>query len=228
MGRHDLAPRAVATPRYAPRVARAGIYVEASIRAPLDTVWQLSQDPSAHPRWDLRFSRIVPIDAPAGEATHFTYERRVPLHTVHGTGISIGETRRPDGSRTSALRFTTRDRFSPLRAGRGYWRYVPTPDGIRFVTGYDYDPGWGRALDAAVRPLIGWATAWSFDRLRIWAERDEPPERWPLRSVLWFWRGDRPRASRCRRAPVGGHRRDDHLATAPGTLATLPAPRSTA
>lgn len=25
-------------------------------------------------------------------------------------------------------------------------------------------------------PLIGWATAWSFDRLRLWIERGIPPE----------------------------------------------------
>jgi len=50
-----------------------------------------------------------------------------------------------------------------------------------------------------LRRLIGWLTAWSFDRLRIWAERGEEPERWPLHSVLWLWRADRPRAARCRR-----------------------------
>jgi uncharacterized protein YndB with AHSA1/START domain len=206
-------------------VGRAGIYVETTIRASLDTVWRLSQDPTAHPRWDLRFSRIVPLDGAEGEATHFTYERGAVVRTVHGTGVSIGETRRPDGSRTSALRFSTPDRLSPIRTGRGYWRYVPVPDGVRFVTGYDYEPGWGRMPDLLARPLLGWATAWSFDRLRIWAERGEPPERWPLRSILWLWRSDRPRASRCRRAPEGGRRRDDHLAGAPSTLADLPAPR---
>lgn len=206
-------------------MGRPGLYVESTIRAPLETVWRLSQDPEAHPRWDLRFSKIVPLDAAEGEAVHFTYERTVGFHTVRGTGVSIGESRRPDGSRTSALRFATTDRLSPIRAGRGYWRYVPVPGGARFVTGYDYEPGWGRMLDLIARPVLGWATAWSFDRLRIWAERGDPPESWPLRSILWFWRSDRPRASRCRRAPEGGRRRDDHLADAPSTLAELPTPR---
>ncbi len=209
---------------YARDVGRSGIYVETTIRAPMETVWSLSQDAAAHPRWDVRFSRIVPVPGDDGP-THFTYERGVVVHTVRGTGVSIGETERPDGSRTSALRFSTEDRLSPIREGRGYWRYIPTAGGVRFVTGYDYDPGWGPVLDALVRPALGWATAWSFDRLRIWAERDEPPERWPLRSILWFWRPDRPRAARCRRAPAGGRRRGDQLTDAPPTLDDLPAPR---
>ncbi len=203
-----------------------GIYVEVRIAAPLDTVWSLTQDPEQHVRWDVRFSRIVPTEPTGTGATRFTYTRRLPLRTVAGDGVSIGDTSGREGSRTSALRFATSDPLSPIRSGRGYWRYVPAGDGVCFVTGYDYVPGWGRLLDRVARPALGWATAWSFDRLRIWAERDEPPERWPLRSVLWLWRPERPRAGRCRRAPARGRRRDDHLRDAPATLASLPAPRS--
>ncbi|WP_127573002.1 SRPBCC family protein [Georgenia faecalis] len=201
-----------------------GIYVETTIAAPMERVWALTQVPDEHVRWDLRFTRIIPTTPTASGATRFTYTRRTPLRTVAGDGVSIGETTRPDGTRTSALRFSTDDRLSPIRSGRGYWRYVPDGGAVRFVTGYDYAPGWGPVLDRIARPALGWATAWSFDRLRIWAERDEPPERWPLRSVAWFWRPERPRASRCRRAPAHGRRRDDHLRDAPATLATLPAP----
>jgi hypothetical protein len=206
-------------------VARAGIYVETTIAADIGRVWESTQDPAQHVRWDIRFSEIVPEPSTDAAAQHFTYTRRVPFHTVHGIGVSLGETARPDGSRTSALRFSTRDPWSPIRAGRGYWRYTSDAAGTRFVTGYDYDEGWG-PLDVIVRPLLGWATAWSFDRLRIWIERGEAPERWPLRSALWFWRADRPRAARCRRAPEGGSRRADHLVGAPSTLAGLPEPGS--
>ncbi|GAA1828418.1 SRPBCC family protein [Agromyces salentinus] len=204
-------------------MARAGIYVETTIAASLDRVWHLSQDPTEHARWDLRFTAIV-ADPPSEDGVQrFTYTRGVPFHTVHGVGASLGESGRPDGTRTSALRFSTDDPMSPIRAGRGYWRYLPDVTRTRFITGYDYDPGWG-PLDMLVRPVLGWATAWSFDRLRIWIERGEAPERWPLRSVLWFWRADRPRAARCRRAPEGGRRRADHLVAAPRMLATLPEP----
>lgn len=195
-----------------------GIYVETTVAASLERVWTLTQDPEEHVRWDVRFSRITPTTPTPDGATRFRYTRRTPVRTVAGDGVSIGEVRRPDGTRTSALRFATTDRLSPIRSGRGYWRYVPDGDGVRFLTGYDYEPGWGRVLDRVARPLLGWATAWSFDRLRIWAERGEPPESWPLRSVLWVWRPERPRAARCLRAPERGRRRGDHLADAPASL----------
>jgi hypothetical protein len=204
-------------------VGRRGIYVETTISGDPEKLWHATQDPVSHVRWDVRFSRITPEPAPDGRVTRFDYERRAPLHVVRGTGVSIGERTRPDGTRTSALRFHTPDRLSPIRAGRGYWRYTPVAGGTLFVTGYDYDPGWG-PLDIVVRPLLGWATAWSFDRLRIWMEMDVPPERWPLWSVLWWWRRDRPRASRCRRTPASGRRDRDRLSDAPATLAALPDP----
>ncbi|MES2092231.1 MAG: SRPBCC family protein [Actinomycetota bacterium] len=197
------------------------LYVEIEIRSPLDRVWLLTQDPAEHPRWDLRFSSITPTEPLPRGGRRFRYERRLPFHTIAGTGTSLGERSRPDGTRTSALRFTTEDRLSPLREGRGYWRYLPTPGGVVFITGYEYSPGWGRMLDRLLlRPLIGWMTAWSFDRLRIWAETGVPPESWPLSSALMFWRADRPRASRCRRMPRRSRAMDD----SPDTLHTLEAP----
>ncbi|ROP65453.1 polyketide cyclase/dehydrase/lipid transport protein [Curtobacterium sp. PhB115] len=210
--------------RYCRSVGTRGIYVETVIDADLDRVWAATQDPEQHVRWDVRFSEIVPEPAQDGEPTRFRYVRRSAVHDVHGSGVSIGERRRPDGSRTSALRFSTADRLSPIRTGRGYWRYAPTGDGrTRFITGYDYDGGWG-PLDLVVRPLLGWATAWSFDRLRIWLEGGPEPETWPLISALQPWRRGRPRASRTLRAPAGGPRRRHHLHDAPATLAALPEP----
>ena len=202
-------------------MAQSAIYVEIEIRGSIDRVWELTQEPAQHPRWDLRFSSITPTDELSSGGYRFRYERRLPLHTIVGTGTSLGERSRPDGTRTSALRFTTADRLSPLGEGRGYWRYVPTADGVTFITGYDYAPGWGRAIDAIVlRRFIGWMTAWSFDRLRIWVETGVEPEAWPLLSALRFWRGDRPRASHCRRVPRRGRAMDD----SPATLSTLEAP----
>jgi hypothetical protein len=58
----------------------------------------------------------------------------------------------------------------------------------------------GRVLDRFLRPVIGWATAWSFDRMRLWAERDIAPET-SLRlsaihalcrfavAAVWLWHG---------------------------------------
>src|SRR4051794_41500894 len=91
-----------------------------------------------------------------------------------GAGESVGAKDATDGSRTSALRFWSDDHRSLIREGSGYWRYVPTPDGVRFLTSYDYRTrfgGVGRVLDRLIlRRLLGWATAWSFDRLRLWLE----------------------------------------------------------
>lgn len=202
-------------------MAARGIYVETLVRADIDRVWQLTQNPAEHVRWDLRFSSITPFEQLASGGYRFRYKRRVLWHTIVGTGTSIGEKVRNDGTRTSALRFTTADWLSPLGDGRGYWRYVPTDEGTLFFTGYDYEPGWGRLIDRMLmRRVIGWMTAWSFDRLRIWAETGQQPETWSPFSVLAVWRADRPRAGRCRRQP----RRGRALSDAPRTLDELESP----
>ncbi|MET9545904.1 hypothetical protein ABZY36_11420 [Streptomyces sp. NPDC006627] len=160
------------------------LYIETRIRADLDDLWARTQEPGQHQRWDLRFTEITYLPCAEGEPQHFRYATRVlPFVTIAGTGISAGEKRRSDGTRTSALRFASPHPLSLLEEGSGYWRYVPEPDGdgIRFLTGYDYRPRWGRlgalADRAVLRPLMGWATAWSFDRLRLWLERGITPER---------------------------------------------------
>jgi hypothetical protein len=116
---------------------------------------------------------------------------------ICGAGEAVGEREQADGSRTSALRFRSDDPRSLILEGSGYWRYVPVAEGTRFLTGYDYTTRFGpagRLIDRFLfRPLIGWATAWSFDRLRLWLERGIEPEA-SLRRLL-------PRARRCSRTP---------------------------
>ncbi|MFI6489804.1 hypothetical protein [Streptomyces sp. NPDC050564] len=165
-----------------------GLYIEAHIRGDLDDLWARTQDPAQHRRWDLRFTEIDYLPRTDGEPQRFRYATRVlPFLTVAGTGVSAGEKERPDGTRTSALRFASPHPLSLLAEGSGYWRYVPDGDGVRFLTGYDYRPRWGRLGAVAdrllFRPLLGWATAWSFDRLRLWLERGITPER-ALRNWL--------------------------------------------
>jgi hypothetical protein len=199
------------------RASRGALYVETLIHADMDRIWELTQRPESHARWDLRFSSIVPVSLSEQGHFGFRYERRLPFHVIQGTGVSLGEKERPDGTRTSALRFRTDDRLSPLRSGRGYWRYIPTPNGIRFITGYEYVPGFGRIPDLLIRPLVLWMTAWSFDRLRIWAETDTPPEKWGLWSVAAWWLPGRPRARRCRTTPPAS----GAMSSAPSTLRKL-------
>ncbi|MFG3348173.1 hypothetical protein ACGF1Z_24330 [Streptomyces sp. NPDC048018] len=166
-----------------------GLYVEVRVRADLDTLWERTQDPAEHQRWDLRFTEIAYLPAGEGEPRRFRYAVRVlPFLVVAGTGVSAGERHRPGGDRVSALRFASPDPLSLLAEGSGYWRYVPAEDGVRFLTGYDYRPRWGRfgllADRLLFRPLMGWATAWSFDRLRLWCEDGTPPERARTRWLL--------------------------------------------
>jgi hypothetical protein len=157
------------------------IYVEILIRAPLDDLWSRTQTPDIHERWDLRFSRIdyLPKRSEA-EPQRFRYATRIGFGLeVAGEGQSVGERDGHDGSRTSSLKFSSADPRSIIREGAGYWKYIPTADGVTFLTWYDYRTRFGAAgaaFDRAIfRPLLGWATAWSFDRLRLWLERGIDP-----------------------------------------------------
>lgn len=177
------------------------LHVETSVAAgpgTADRLWSTTQDPALHPRWDLRFSAIVPGGVDDDGRQEFTYSLALPhprfaLVTVTGTGTSTGERRSADGAGTSSISFVSHSALSPLARGSGYWRYAPADGCIRFVTGYDYRPGWG-ALGAAAdpwltRPLVGWATAWSFDRLRLWVEGDQSPERSRTLALAWAGAG---------------------------------------
>ena len=158
------------------------IFVETLIRAPIDEVWRATQDPAAHQRWDLRFSDIeyLPRDGQLAPQ-RFLYRTRIGFgFQVAGEGESVGNRDGADGSRTSVLRFWSDDRKSLIATGSGYWKYIPAPEGVRFLTLYDYETRFGypgRLLDRVLfRPLMAWATAWSFDRLRLWIERGASPE----------------------------------------------------
>lgn len=146
---------------------RAGIDVGAHLDSGIERVWALTQDPTKHARWDVRFGRITPT----GPGT-FRYRR----FGVAGTGEHSGERRGDDGEATSALRFACSNRLSPIEEGSGYWRYVPRDGGgVTFLTWFDYRSRYPR-LDRLFRPVMAWGTAWSFDRLRLWADRALPPE----------------------------------------------------
>jgi uncharacterized membrane protein YphA (DoxX/SURF4 family) len=158
-----------------------GVYVEVLIRAPIEAIWARAQTPELHERWDLRFSRITYLPRKdEREPQRFEYATRMGFGLeVRGTGESVGRRDSDDGSSASALTFGSDAPLSIIRDGSGYWRYIPTADGVRFLTRYDYRTRFG-AVGALVdrwifRPLIGWATAWSFDRLRLWLEEDLDP-----------------------------------------------------
>ena len=200
------------------------VYVEIFIAAPLERVWELTQTPEQHVRWDGRFTSIIPTARRENGAQVFRYELDLGIRTIHGTGVSLGDRQGRSGERTSVLSFEADDRLSPLGAGRGYWRYIPTSDGVRFLTGYDYVPGWGiigRMLDPLVtRRFVWWLTAWSFDRLRLWAEDGIPPEQTGWWQSLLPGRRPRAHARRCLSRPERSGGRTI-MQNAPATLSEI-------
>ena len=168
-----------------------GIYVEILIRGTIDEVWRLTQTPKLHERWDLRFSSIDYMPRPdTSRPQRFQYSTRIGFGiVVKGEGETSAVRYSPDGARTSSLMFWSDDPKSLILTGSGYWRYEPVGGGVRFITGYDYKTRFGalgRAFDAIVfRPLLGWATAWSFDRLRLWIEESAEPEGSLQRAVIY-------------------------------------------
>jgi hypothetical protein len=185
------------------------IYVEHQICSSMVELWRLTQTPHLHQRWDLRFTSITYLDRPDdNEPQQFRYATRIGLGIeIEGWGETAGE-QVDEELCTSALKFGSDDWRSLIRAGSGYWKYEQVEDGIRFITGYDYQVRWGvigRVCDRLVfRPLVGWATAWSFDRLRLWLESNVEPERAARQTLIhalaaatvsfvWIWHGIVPK-----------------------------------
>ncbi|EFM12447.1 conserved hypothetical protein [Paenibacillus curdlanolyticus YK9] len=157
------------------------IYIETFIKTNMDELWKHTQQPELHEQWDLRFSEIryLPRKAPDSPQS-FHYRTRLGFGlAIEGTGETVAHTNNHTGERVSTLRFGSEQPLSLIREGSGYWKYTLTQNGIVFATQYDYKTRFGAAgrwFDRLVfRPLIGYATAWSFDLLRIWLEHSSKP-----------------------------------------------------
>lgn len=182
------------------------IYVEIDMDADLDQLWAYSQNPDLHKQWDLRFTEIdyLPRENEE-ELQRFLYETKIGFGLkIAGEGESVGSSHRDNGERVSSLKFWTDNPISLIQEGRGYWKYIPTEQGVQFITQYDYDNrfGWAGTLfdKYCFRPLMGWATAWSFDCLRLWLEKGMDPAVSRIRgfihwivcfalAFLWIYQG---------------------------------------
>ncbi|TDQ36382.1 DoxX-like family protein [Aureibacillus halotolerans] len=155
------------------------IYVETLINSDMLNVWEYTQNPDLHQQWDLRFSEIdyLPKEKES-DPQRFLYTTKIGMGMrISGKGESI-RTIHKDGERVSSLKFWTDHPLSLIKEGSGYWKYVETDAGIQFITQYDYKTRFGFAgkmLDQLFKPLMGWATAWSFDCLKLWLEKEIPP-----------------------------------------------------
>jgi len=189
---------------------RPGIYVERLIHGDIERVWEQTQRPELHQPWDLRFTKIEYLPrASEAEPQRFKYTTRIGFGLqIHGQGESAGNREDSTGLRTSALRFWSADPKSLIEEGSGYWQYIPTQNGVRFLTWYDYRTRFGalgRLLDKILfRPLLGWATSWSFDRLGLQIEQAlDPSVAMQLSAIhacsrlsialVWLWQGLLPK-----------------------------------
>lgn len=185
------------------------IYVETFISGTIDELWDKTQNPEFHQQWDLRFTEIEYLPPPNDDSPQqFLYKTRIGFgKEISGMGETVG-TRINEHLRTSALKFWSDDPKSLIKVGSGYWKYEQKNGGVRFLTGYDYEPRFGRVggwFDRFVfRPLIGWATAWSFDCLRLWIEQGIAPSISRQKSLIhtlarltiifiWFYQGIVPK-----------------------------------
>ncbi|MFC4410395.1 DoxX-like family protein [Chungangia koreensis] len=187
---------------------RKPIYVEIPVEEDMDRLWKATQEPELHTQWDLRFTSITYLPREEGEPQLFSYKTNIGIMTIEGWGKSAGEHNAKDGSRTSSLHFGTDQKVSIIREGKGYWKYKQEGHGITFLTQYDYEVNFGKIgafIDRLFfRPMIGWATALSFDVLRRWLEMGETPASQYIRfffswlivflfSFVWLYHGIVPK-----------------------------------
>ncbi len=161
---------------------RKPLYIETKIKCDLDTLWTHTQEPEIHQQWDLRFTEIkyLPKDNPT-DPQKFLYSTKIGFGLkVTGIGESVATKTKDNGESTSVLKFSSDSNLSVIKQGSGYWKYAPESVGIIFFTGYDYETRWGifgKVFDKFVfRPLMIWATAWSFDCLKNWIEKGLNPK----------------------------------------------------
>ncbi|MGN4714553.1 DoxX-like family protein [Bacillus cereus group sp. MYBK226-2] len=167
------------------------IYVSAEMNTTMEKLWEYTQAPHIHTEWDARFTEISYLEKQEGEPQKFLYKTKIGFgFEIAGEGESIGEIRKETGERISSLKFWTDNTLSLIQIGRGYWKYTPCKEHIHFETQYDYDTRYGRignVIDFYMfRPLLGWATAWSFDALKLWLEKGLHP-RLLIRRTMTYW-----------------------------------------
>ncbi|HDR4899365.1 DoxX-like family protein [Bacillus cereus] len=167
------------------------IYVSTEMNTTMEKLWEYTQEPRMHTEWDARFTEISYLEKQEGEPQKFLYKTKIGFGLeIAGEGESIGEIRKETGERISSLKFWTDNTLSLIQIGRGYWKYTPCKEHIHFETQYDYDTRYGRignVIDFYMfRPLLGWATAWSFDALKLWLEKGLHP-RLLIRRTMTYW-----------------------------------------
>ena len=95
------------------------IYVETRIDGSMDELWNLTQQPDQHARWDLRFTNIqyLPCDDDS-IPQHFRYSTRLGFGlNIEGEGVTTASREGKSGEKSSALTFSSQDSKSLIRSG---------------------------------------------------------------------------------------------------------------
>lgn len=157
------------------------IYVETPVRTTLETALHFTQSPRLLTQWDLRFTSIdYLLRSDPDLPQRFHYSRRTRLGVrFNGEGEIKDLVRHADDVWSYTVRFWSVNGKSFIRSGTSNWHYSVAGEQVYLGTDLDYDVRHGfigELTDRLVmRPLLGWATAWSFDCLRLWLEEGIPP-----------------------------------------------------
>ncbi|WP_342377671.1 SRPBCC family protein [Myxococcus stipitatus] len=182
------------------------IVVEVLIPAPVETVWERTQDPALHTAWDIRFTSIRALPEQDARGFHL-----LDYRTHLGFGLEVvgwGRYLASSLHQRSIFEFGADDWRSLILRGRGLWLYERRPEGTYFKTVFDYETRHGvlgELLDAALfRPLMRLGTEWGFETLRRWCAGDvhatrQRRSRWRFGAFLvarWLGRPPAPGAAR--------------------------------
>ena len=177
-----------ALPRPAP------LHVRVRLPAPVEAVWNFTQDHRLHPTWDHRFSHIEMLAEEIKTGTEMRYTRRIGPVLITG----MGRYKLHRAMKQSTFEFWSDDRRSLIRRGVGLWLYRPLPGGhCEFSTSYTYEVRWGllgRFIDRLMfRPLFQRFTEASFRRLarehfgaanaRVLGRKGRLPERFTVEAA---------------------------------------------
>jgi hypothetical protein len=157
------------------KIANRKIVVEAMVPAPVELVWQRTQDPALHVLWDIRFNTIRYLDDNDQRGFNLMdYRTRI------GFGLEVagfGHYLQSIPLSLSTFEFDSHDWKSLITLGRGIWLYKPHDHATYFKTVYDYQVRHGlagRLVDYLFfRNFIRLATEWGFETLRLWSMGDD-------------------------------------------------------
>lgn len=151
------------------------IVVESLVRTTVEDIWEKTQNPENHIKWDIRFDSITYLKDDGDD--DFSKLKYV---TTVGFGMKIegeGKYLHNEKFKQSTFEFWSDDPKSLIKHGKGIWLYKQEGEKVYFKTVFDYSVKYGslgRLIDRIFRPMFCYATEFSFENLRSWCEGRKP------------------------------------------------------